>query len=199
MAPVERTPGNCKAHLVAGAHDHELVVDVAQQVVHPAESRIEARRGIPERSRRNMIVEECIRLFAPRVDARFRESAKMQIGGIKRYANGLHASVRSALAQEDLIPINAQIGDDPDLAAARKETRPGPRSSSAFRPACPYPDSRFSRRRAASCTWRYGITKPAFDSCAALRKVLPSGQSTHPFSTRIALPDGRSGAEIQVE
>ena len=68
-----------------------------------------------------MIVEECIRLFALRVNARLRESAKMQIGRVRRYENGLHSGVRSALTQEDLIPIYAQIGDDSNLAARGKK------------------------------------------------------------------------------
>src|ERR1700722_1721738 len=112
--------GELQGHLVARAHDHELVVDVAQQIVYTAESCIKARRWVPEGSRGNMIVEECIRLCALRVNARFRESAKMQIGGVERYERGLHASIRSALTQEDFIPIHAQIGDDSDLAARGK-------------------------------------------------------------------------------
>ena len=46
------------------------------------------------------------------------------------------------------------------------------------------------QRPAASCICRYGIISPPLTSCDAARNVLPSGQSTQPFSSKTARPAG---------
>ena len=102
---------------VARAHDGRPVVHIAQQLAHVAIARIQARRRIPERVRRNTVVEECIGLFPLRIDPRPRESTEIEAGGEQRNLALTHLGLRRPFAEEDLVPIHADAGHDPHLAA----------------------------------------------------------------------------------
>ena len=105
--------------------------------------------------------------------------------------DGLRDRRRAGIfAQEDLVPIDAEVGHDAQLAAGRNEFQSAPRWSSAYLPACPYPAFTVFHLPAASCICSAGIVRPPLLSCDAARKVLPSGQSTQPCSSSAARPDG---------
>ena len=91
--------------------------------------------------------------------------------------------------EKDLIPVNAHVGPDPDLAAGGKKLQ------------IDRDGSRLSRRHTHIRVYDFPLPgrvlhleirrpSPCALSCDAARNVLPSAQSTQPCSSRVAFPDG---------
>ena len=106
--------------LVAGARNHEHVVDRAQQGAHVPFARIPSRRRFPGIERRHALIVVSERL--PAVRRRFgREAARAQIGG-DRLQPRLTRRRPGRGRHHDLIPEDAHARHDPDLARRREET-----------------------------------------------------------------------------
>ena len=106
---------------------------------------------------------------------------------------------RGHFAEEDLIPIDAEIGHDAQLAAGAMETARGTAIVLGLPAGMPISRLTVTHWPWASCICRYGITSPSLNSWEAPRKVLPSGQSTQPLSSSTALAGGRGARKVQVD
>ena len=101
---------------VAGIHDHVSIVDAAEQLAHVSEPRVIADQVAPPRRRvGDPIVNGHFRLIAP-VRPSLGKAAITQVGARRRHAHGLQRRVRHAFGPSDPIPVDLEIGAQPQPA-----------------------------------------------------------------------------------